>query len=95
LEKSCSTSLSYGAVSLEDVVRQALAPSEGGQRLTLSGPPMTLPPKAAMSFGMILDELATNAVKFGALANSSGRTVRAMSRSTGLRRRDRMIKPRR
>ncbi|MGJ0425809.1 hypothetical protein [Methylocystis sp.] len=26
LEKSCSTSLSYGAVSLEEVVRQALAP---------------------------------------------------------------------
>ena len=39
LEKSCSTSLSYGAVSLEEVVRQALAPyfSEDSQRLTLSG----------------------------------------------------------
>ena len=65
---------SYGAVSLEEVVRQALAPyfSEDSQRLTLSGPSIALPPKAAMSFGMILDELATNAVKYGALSNSSG-----------------------
>ncbi len=65
---------SYGAVGLEEVVRQALAPyfSEGSQRLTLSGPPIMLPPKAAMSFGMILDELATNAVKYGALSNGSG-----------------------
>ncbi|HEY8125350.1 MAG TPA: chemotaxis protein CheB [Methylocystis sp.] len=65
---------SYGAVSLEEVVRQALAPyfSEGSQRLTLSGPAVALPPKVAMGFGMILDELATNAVKYGALSNSSG-----------------------
>jgi two-component system CheB/CheR fusion protein len=65
---------SYGAVSLEEVVREALTPyfSEDSQQLTLSGPPITLPPKAAMSFGMILDELATNAVKYGALSNSSG-----------------------
>jgi hypothetical protein len=38
----------------------------------VSGHQSTLPPKVAMSFGMILDELATNAVKFGALSNSSG-----------------------
>ncbi len=65
---------SYGAVRLEEVVRKALAPyfSEDRQRLTLSGPSITLPPKAVMSFGMILDELATNAVKYGALSNSSG-----------------------
>ena len=55
-------------------MRQALAPyfSEDSQRLTLSGPSIALPPKAAMSFGMILDELATNAVKYGSLSNSSG-----------------------
>jgi two-component system CheB/CheR fusion protein len=66
---------SYEAVRMDEVVRQALTPyfSQHDPRLALKGPQIKLLPKAALSLGMILDELATNAVKYGALSNGSGR----------------------
>ncbi|MEI9891041.1 MAG: sensor histidine kinase [Caulobacteraceae bacterium] len=39
----------------------------------MSGPQVALSPKAASSLAMSLNELATNAVKHGALSNASGR----------------------
>ena len=44
-----------------------------GARVALDGPPVRLTPAAAQALGMALHELATNAVKHGALANESGR----------------------
>jgi two-component sensor histidine kinase len=38
-----------------------------------AGRDVLLPPKAAVAFSMALHELATNAVKYGALSNGSGR----------------------
>ena len=42
-------------------------------RLEAAGPPVRLNPKAAVSFALALHELASNALKYGALSTASGR----------------------
>ena len=44
-----------------------------GQNLTLDGPAIALSAKAAEAFGLAIHELATNAVKYGALSSPQGR----------------------
>ncbi len=69
------TERSWEGASLEDVLRRTLAPyaaSDDG-RVTLLGPRIRLSPNAAVSLNMAFHELATNAVKFGALSTSDGR----------------------
>lgn len=74
---------SWGEVGLEEMVRQGLAPyvPTDAARITLSGPAMTLPPTVALSLGMVIAELATNAVNHGALSNANGRVGLAWSSS--------------
>lgn len=43
-----------------------------GNRITISGDPVTLSPPAVQTIGMALHELATNASKYGALSNNTG-----------------------
>lgn len=45
---------------------------EGENRVTFSGPHVVLTEKSAQGIGMALHELATNAVKYGALSNTTG-----------------------
>ncbi|WP_422371094.1 sensor histidine kinase [Hoeflea sp.] len=42
------------------------------QRISLDGPRFTLSPKASISLAMLVHELSTNAVKYGALSSDSG-----------------------
>jgi PAS domain S-box-containing protein len=42
-------------------------------RLTISGPEINLPPDYAVPFGLIFNELATNALKYGALSVPDGK----------------------
>ena len=42
-------------------------------KIQVAGPPVTLPPTAAQALGLALHELATNAVKYGALAQPTGK----------------------
>jgi two-component sensor histidine kinase len=62
---------------LEDVVDAQLAPVMGtyGNRITVEGPRVELGSTAAQQLALAVYELATNAVKYGALAAAEG-TVR-------------------
>ncbi|WP_346764284.1 HWE histidine kinase domain-containing protein [Caulobacter sp. SLTY] len=55
---------------LADVVDRGL--NAFGARATGHGPSLSIAPNAAVTLSMILHELATNAVKYGALSNDTG-----------------------
>ena len=60
---------------LEAVVAGALAIHDDGEpgRIALSGPPIEVGPKAALSLALMIHELATNAAKYGAFSVPGGR----------------------
>jgi PAS domain S-box-containing protein len=64
----------WEGADLYEIVDQAVAPysSRGEDRLHLKGPKVRLQPRTALSLAMMLQELATNAVKYGALSNPTG-----------------------
>jgi PAS domain S-box-containing protein len=63
----------WEGAELHDVTSR-LADLHGGQaRFELSGPSIRLSPKTALSLSMALHELATNAMKYGALSTPDGR----------------------
>lgn len=66
----------WQGAGLLDLIREALAPFrviEGhAERFTIDGDNIRLSPKAALALGIAFNELATNAVKYGALSNDSG-----------------------
>jgi two-component sensor histidine kinase len=68
------TTQSWTAVDLHDIVWQALEPyrSRGENRFHVQGSPVQVPPRMALALAMALHELATNAVKYGALSNGIG-----------------------
>jgi CHASE1-domain containing sensor protein len=65
----------WESVLLRDIADEALAPFRGATagRLSVAGPPVRVAPKAALAIAMALHELATNALKYGALSNDAGR----------------------
>ncbi|SFK68078.1 HWE histidine kinase domain-containing protein, partial [Caulobacter sp. UNC279MFTsu5.1] len=70
------TEASWQGAALADVVDRTLkvyAPNERGARVALSGPAVRLGPNAAVTLNMAFHELATNAVKYGALSTPDGR----------------------
>jgi two-component sensor histidine kinase len=64
----------WEGASFEGVVRRALRPWREDEhlRFRVEGPAVHLDPKRALALGMAFHELATNAAKYGALANDSG-----------------------
>jgi two-component sensor histidine kinase len=63
----------WSGVSLEAIVRDETAPyRDGGSNVLIAGPDITMSPKCAVSLGMAIHELTTNAVKHGALSTKGG-----------------------
>jgi two-component sensor histidine kinase len=62
---------------LAELVRQQLAPFAGtrSSRLELAGPDVVVTTEAAQAIGLALHELATNAIKYGALAGTTGKVT--------------------
>lgn len=65
----------WGNAALGDIVSSELAPYLDGHEshVAMSGPPIKLAPNDAMSLGLAIHELATNAAKYGALSTMGGR----------------------
>lgn len=64
-----------GVVYFRDIARQELDAFDDGSetRVRLSGPPVEIPSQLAVTLGMALHELTTNAAKFGALSVYGGK----------------------
>ena len=64
----------WRGAALDDVVTNSVCNigMQESDRVKIHGDKVVLGPQAAMSFGLVLHELLTNAVKYGALSNDNG-----------------------
>ncbi len=66
----------WGDVMLQDLVKQQLDPHlSAPERASVTGPEMIVSPAGAVALGLVLHELATNAVKYGALSDAAGKVA--------------------
>jgi PAS domain S-box-containing protein len=64
----------WDGADMRAIVAEAIEPysNPGEDRMHLSGERVRVPPRMALALAMALQELATNAVKYGALSNETG-----------------------
>ena len=68
------TSANWSEAPLHDVVTSALTPYRSAEgRFKVSGPPLVIKSKQALALSLAIHELATNALKYGALTEANGR----------------------
>jgi PAS domain S-box-containing protein len=68
------TQQNWEGADLRNIIEKALSPFMAPRReFDVSGPDIRLLPKSALAVAMAVHELATNAAKYGALSNGSGR----------------------
>jgi PAS domain S-box-containing protein len=71
----------WGPVSMRQIIGDAVAPhGMVGIRFALDGPDLPIAPKTAISLALAIHELATNAVKHGALSQPEGSVAIAWSK---------------
>lgn len=67
------TLANWQAAEIHDVVHAAFAPHcDRAERFSIDGPKLSLSPQQSMGLSLAVHELATNAVKYGALATEMG-----------------------
>ncbi len=64
---------SWSNASLRQVIVRVMTLHASPERVTIDGPDVPLGPKAGLSMSLLLHELGTNAIKYGALSNETGR----------------------
>ncbi len=71
------TAENWEGAEMEEMVRSAIAPYREHQsdRFAVSGPFVRISPLKALALSMALHELATNAMKYGALSSDEGRVA--------------------
>lgn len=81
---SILTAGSWQEARLSALVTEVVGPhlSQDRSELTFSGDDLLLPPKVALSTGMILHELTTNSAKYGALLNNGHISLNASQAMT-------------
>ncbi|HEY0647068.1 sensor histidine kinase [Phenylobacterium sp.] len=70
------TNEQWSGADLGEIAAQAAQPFRlglGEERIVMSGPRVRVLPKTAIAFALAVHELATNAVKYGALSGNEGR----------------------
>jgi two-component sensor histidine kinase len=85
---SVLTDAKWESASLKEIANRALAPFRGGDidtdRVPIAGDDTQLPPRPALAIAMALHELASNAVKYGALSTPSGKATLDCKLSDGV-----------
>ena len=66
------TSENWSGANLTEVVDRALRPFSSSNGFVVSGRPIRVSPRQALALSMAVHELATNAVKYGALSQANG-----------------------
>ncbi|WP_343068217.1 sensor histidine kinase [Mesorhizobium sangaii] len=67
------TQKNWSGADLHDLVTASIKPHAPIERFQISGGKVWLPPNVALSCALALHELTTNAIKYGALSNATGR----------------------
>lgn len=81
------TQSEWSTTPIAAVVEAELAPYTGnGEVLSVAGPPVELAPGDALSLGLAIHELATNAAKYGALGDARGRVSVTWTQADGVAR---------
>ncbi|MER8576116.1 PAS domain-containing protein [Mesorhizobium sp. M1338] len=62
----------WSGADLGDLITNSIKPHAALDRFQICGEAVWLPPNMTLSFALALHELATNAIKYGALSNSTG-----------------------
>ena len=74
---SLLTERSWRSASLTETISNSVEATAGKllDRVSMEGPDIALSPQTAVSLSMIVHELSTNAIKYGALSNDKGRVA--------------------
>ncbi len=66
----------WRGIAIRDLIALEVKPfDDAASRIRTDGPDLTLPPDQALGLGLILHELASNALKYGALSTPSGQVL--------------------
>lgn len=65
----------WTSATLASIVETAIEPFDKDSRFSLQSPDIEVNPAAVLPLAMILNELCTNAMKYGALSNTDGRVT--------------------